>query len=526
MSINTASSSRISILLTCAIVGFLVFYLVQPTIMLTAEVVLFVGLLSLSLRWPETGTLVVLFAIYSNISVLVMRSATAVEVSAGSPDRNPRITVVLAALSLFLAAPLLYQMFVRKERLVFDRGFVLMLTFFTATLASSFFAQDERIAGTEIAYLLFEGLALYFLLTNIIWDFSILRRAVWALLLAGSLMAGFSIIQKITHTETNDYRGFAQVAFGPEVNPEARETIARSRAAGKINSGGETVGHLRAAGPIGGPNEYGQILLFLLPLGVLQFRIEPSRTLRALAVTASTLILGGIILTFSRASLLAAAIVFLMMAFMGLLNLRHILVSVIAIGLLTAVLDPEVVTRMLTLERLSGVFSRTNTVDQAPDSSAVVRYVLTLAAWHVFLDHPILGVGPGQFAKYYSSDYSSRVGLINQNKPRPTHDEYMAVLAETGLIGSACFISIIAVIMYGLWKERGRLRQSHPELALVATAFFLSLVTYTITAFFSHLSSQRYFWLQLALSSAAIRIIHDFSKKPATDQSFLSETAP
>ena len=143
------------------------------------------------------------------------------------------------------------------------------------------------------------------------------------------------------------------------------------------------------------------------------------------------------------------------------------------------------------------------------------RYVLDVALWHVFLDHPILGVGPGQFAKHYSSDYVNRVGVIEQRKNYLAHNLYLETLAEGGLIGAACFLSIIVAISYGLWQARSRLKQSRPELAFAASAFFLSLSGHAISSLFAHLAYQRYFWLLLAFSSATIRIAYRSSEKEA-----------
>jgi O-antigen ligase len=85
---------------------------------------------------------------------------------------------------------------------------------------------------------------------------------------------------------------------------------------------------------------------------------------------------------------------------------------------------------------------------------------------------------------------------------------YLETLAETGLIGLLSFLSIMFVIMRGLWKARGRLKRIRPDLAATASAFLLCLAAYSISAIFDHLSYQRYLWLLLALSSATTRIVH------------------
>jgi len=292
---------------------------------------------------------------------------------------------------------------------------------------------------------------------------------------------------------------------------------------GPVSGRGEVVGQLRAAGPIGETNRYAQILLVLLPLAVLAFRTERSRTLRTLALVAASLILGGLLLTFSRGALLAGLVLFGMMAYMGFLKPRQVLVSVLGMGVLVATFAPGVITRLGTLGPLKSLLFRTNFTYQAPDTSAIHRYVLDAAAWHVFLDHPIFGVGPGHFAEYYSIPYGNRIGLIEATKKLLAHNLYLGTLAETGVTGFACLLAIFFVIMQGLWKERRRWLQSRPELASLATAFFLCLCAYAMSAAFIHLSYQRYFWLLMALSSAAARIVHSTREQQAIGEPFLSE---
>lgn len=497
---------HMGILLLAGAAGFLLLALANQSLMLTAGVLVVIGCLALMLRWPEVGTLVALFAIYSNVGVLTMRAPNAVEVAAGSPSQNPRIVLVLGALFLLLSVPLLHQIFICKRRLIFGSEFVLMALFLVALLASCVFARDAHVALAEIADYFVEGLLLYFVLSNVIRDFPTLRRATWTLLLAGSFMAGVSVVQKVTHTEHNIYGGLAQVESDFHANPRMPNVVDRTGVG--VFDNGEVAGQLRAAGPIGETNRYGQILLVLLPLAVLQFGTERPRRLRILALIAAGLILGGLLLTFSRGNLLAAIVTLGLMACLGLLKPRQFLGAVLCVSLLVGVFQPGIVSRMLTLERVKPLFSGAQDSIERVDSSAIRRYVENVSAWRVFCDHPVLGVGPGHFAAYYSNDYGNRLGLVEQTQFYRAHNLYLETLAETGLVGFVCFLAILFVTMRGLWKERSRLRYSHPELALAATAFFVSLTAYATSAVFAHLSYQRYFWLLLALASAAIRIVH------------------
>ena len=498
------------VLVPCVAVGFAIFFLLNQNVLLAAGALIIMGILGLMLRWPEMGTLVVLFAIYSNIGVLAMRPQTAIQASAGSADQNPRIIVVLAAMALLLSVSLVHQLLIRKEKLIFDRGFILMSAFLVALLASSWFARDGRLAALTVADYLVEGLVPYFLLTHVIRDFSTLRRATWALLLAGSLMGGLTLFQRATHTEDKLYGGLAQMGTDLTLTASGKERSLRPL--GFAENGGAE-GQLRAAGPIGETNRYAQILLVLLPLAVLTFRSEHSRTLRMFGLVAGGLILGGLLLTFSRGAFLTGIVLLAMMACMRLLKPRHVLASVLGVSVLVAAFAPAVVTRMATLEHLNSLLFKKDYTYRAPDSSALHRYALNAATWHVFLDHPVFGVGPGHFAEYYSTAYANRVGLIETTKKYKGHNLYLETLAETGVVGLACLVAIFFVIMRGLWKERRYWMQSHPEIAYCATGFFLCLTAYAISAVFAHLSYQRYFWVLVALSSAAVRIIHSMREE-------------
>jgi len=504
--VSTLRHSRV--LIPCAAAGFLILLLLQANTVLGLGALLLLACVALMFRWPELGTLVVLFAIYSNLAVLAMRSRAAIEATAGSAEQNPRITMVLALLSLLLCVPLVYYFVIRKERLIFDRGFVLMVVFFGALLASSLFAKDQRTVVSEIFDFLLEGLVLYLVLTNVVRDSSTLRRATWTLLLAGSLMGGLSILQKVTHTENNIYGGLAQV--GAEIN------LSRN--------GREVVGELRVAGPIGETNRYAQILLVLLPLAALRFRLGKSHVSKAAALVAAGLIFGGLLLTYSRAILATSVFLFVGMGLLRFLRFRHLVLSIAGMALFVALFEPDIVTRMASLERLKGFVGHTHATYQTPDSSSMRRYVENAAAWHTFVDHPIFGVGPGQFAEYYSQAYGNRVGLIEQTKKYRGHNLYLETLAETGLVGFVSLIAIFFVILHGLWKQRNRLKLNHPELAMTATGFFLCVAAYAMSAVFAHLSYQRYFWLLLALSSAAIRVAaSEPALTPADQESPLPE---
>src|SRR5258708_9373720 len=272
------------ILLPFAIGGFGILFLLYQNAMLAVGALVIMGVLAWMLRWPDIGTLVALFAIYSNVGVLAMRSERAIQATAGTADQNPRIAIVLGAIALLLFVPLVHRLLIRKEQFIFDRGFVLMVAFFGALVTSSLFARHGRLAGARVAGYLVEGLVPYFLLTNVVRDFSTLRRATWALLLAGSLMGGLTVYQRATHTEDRIYGGMAQM--GTDVTLTASGQERSLRPSGPTERGG-AAGLLRAAGPIVEANRYAQVLFCLLPLAVPMIRTRSPRTLHSLSLALS-----------------------------------------------------------------------------------------------------------------------------------------------------------------------------------------------------------------------------------------------
>jgi hypothetical protein len=113
------------ILWPCAAFGFLIFFLLEKSVVLGLAVVLVLSLFALVVRWPELGTLTALLAIYSNIAVLGMKTQailrTTVEtgqMTISTAGQNARIAVVMAALGFILCVPLVYHFLVCKEKLL------------------------------------------------------------------------------------------------------------------------------------------------------------------------------------------------------------------------------------------------------------------------------------------------------------------------------------------------------------------------------------------------------------------------
>ena len=136
------------------------------------------------------------------------------------------------------------------------------------------------------------------------------------------------------------------------------------------------------------------------------------------------------------------------------------------------------------------------------------RSNVNLATFNIFLDHPFLGVGPGQ-TNQYTSDYGNEIGTFYRaiDQTRRAHNMFLEELADTGLLGFTLFMSIALITMYQVFKVRRywNMRQ-RPDIGYMASGFFLAILAYMATAMFLHLSYVRYYWFLLAFAAAFVQV--------------------
>jgi O-antigen ligase len=94
-----------------------------------------------------------------------------------------------------------------------------------------------------------------------------------------------------------------------------------------------------------------------------------------------------------------------------------------------------------------------------------IRVYSRSKALKILKDHPLWGVGPGMFGGIVASKYKSHIyELYNFDSGRKQYVEsiggieqfWFQISAETGLLGTLCFINLIAVLLIYLYKLRGQ----------------------------------------------------------------------
>ncbi len=100
-------------------------------------------------------------------------------------------------------------------------------------------------------------------------------------------------------------------------------------------------------------------------------------------------------------------------------------------------------------------FKRDRDVSVADMSqSASLRPILAYLAWQVFLDHPLTGCGYRQYEEasdHYLSDHSTPLQL-ELGRRYVQHNVFLALLAETGMIGLGLFILLWVALLQASWQ--------------------------------------------------------------------------
>lgn len=430
------------------------------------------------LAWPNLATLVVVFVLFTNAAVIAVKF-----------HNVP--SLVGAALPALLVFPLTTYLILRREKIIVSPLLMPIFLFLALQVIATLFSEYVGEALNSVQTFALEGLGLFFLITNAVRTPKMLRWVTWTLLIAGALIGGLSLYQQLTRTYTNNYWGFAQPS-------EAVFNLTP----GSISDGGT---QWRLAGQIGEKNRFAQVMLMLVPLGFFRVFGERKLSMRVLAGVLTGMAGIGAALAFSRGAAVGFILMLAIMVFMRYIKIYQVAIMIVGLALmLTAV--PAYGQRLMSLQGLVASFS--DGADSAvanSDGATLSRLTEMGTAVYVFLDHPILGVGPGLFPLYYQS-YSELIGLRLLNSDRQAHDLYVSIAAENGLLGLACFGYIMFITFRNLTRVRKRWSREQPEIANMATAYMLALVTYLTTGIFLHFAFIRYFWLFVALAASVMYI--------------------
>lgn len=227
---------------------------------------------------------------------------------------------------------------------------------------------------------------------------------------------------------------------------------------------------IRSSGTFEDPNLFAAYLGLSLAVVLAPFNRVSGLT-RIVQVTCLSV---ALLTTGSRSALLAIglAVVFLLLA-TGLAGVKVRIIVAFAIATLTVVWANALVTD--SLGRLRG-FERVEEAFAATGDDP--RLALWALAWETWTEHPLLGVGVGQFFTVSSEGV--------------THNTYLNFLAESGLIACAFFIAIPLIAFIGL-----RRTSDVTAHLLAAGLVFLAVEMYAL-----NLQNVRFVWVYFGICLA------------------------
>ena len=240
------------------------------------------------------------------------------------------------------------------------------------------------------------------------------------------------VYQKVSGTYWRDYKGFAQVS-----DPE-------------VNAYGEHDGGRWPSGPIGDKNYFAQFMLMLFPLSLFRYWSEPTQRLRWAGLFASVVILAGVGLTGSRGAAIGFAVMLLVMVALRYVTWRQVVVLAMMSSMLIVAM-PEFRHRVASIASVVTVLRGEDV--RETDTAVQGRLTEMAAALLVFCEHPLMGVGPGNFPSHFIKK-ADLLGFTVHGEERRAHCMYLEIAAETGVLGLFIFLLILGMTVKNLFHVR------------------------------------------------------------------------
>jgi O-antigen ligase len=349
---------------------------------------------------------------------------------------------------------------------------------------SALAAHDVDPAFTEL-WDLAQNIMIASLVIYITKDTFSLKGAIWAIIVAGLFMTSISVYQNLTSTFTNNYWGFGGVEYSGYV------------------------GGYRLTGPYLTPNPYAQVLAIIFILALDRAWHEMKLVLRIIAGVCALLSALTIIFTDSRggfANLVFTAFVFFLF---NRPNFNSMLLVLVFSFIVMQFLPNNFTNRIMTLSQLNPFNQDTATLT---DESFRGRTSENIAAWMMFTDHPIFGVGLNNFSTNYLQ-YSREIGLDPRREQRDPASLYLQLLAEQGVIGTSVFILFVVSMLIRLLRAQKdfKLMDMKDEM-YISSALFASLAGYMFMSIYKNNAYSNVFWTLIALCVSVSQIAANFVK--------------
>lgn len=241
---------------------------------------------------------------------------------------------------------------------------------------------------------------------------------------------------------------------------------------------------------VGGPNELAGLLVALLPYLVAVFQLAKNFFVRVLLLGLGALALTMIVLAGSRIGFISLIIIGLFYV----VRSRRKVLALAIVGIIAVttwnLMPADYQKRYLTVESYAE--------GGKLDDSNQLRLLIWKAGWKMFVDHPVLGVGLGQFPTAFGTKYSG----VEHGAWMNPHNLLLQVACETGLIG----LFFYGNFLWQIFKANKALRRFSGSGAhivrAVATACDATLLGVVVLSCVSHTMRRPYWYFVAGLVAA------------------------
>ncbi len=228
-------------------------------------------------------------------------------------------------------------------------------------------------------------------------------------------------------------------------------------ARGTFVGGNHLAGRVVWTGAYSNPNSLAALSFLAFGVALAIGFSETTSNLVRLGSAVSAVILLIVILRTQSRGVFLGVVVAMAPAFISMLlkQLRLAIGVTIVIALVISfAIPPKVWERLGGMKKLTSTESVENQDNSnEADSSAAQRLEILKAGWHIYLDHPVFGVGLGAYPLACNM-YAPELGK------RDTHNTYLNLAAELGLPGLLIWCSLIASTLLHAYRIRRRAKES------------------------------------------------------------------
>ena len=356
-----------------------------------------------------------------------------------------------------------------------------VLSFIIICVLSLIWSNNPFISLKELPLFL-AGPLLYFTIVNNIYNERQINRIIGAVIIVGALFGIYGILQ---------YNGIDFLFW-----------------IGNVERG-------KVFGLFGNAGYFAEYLILPLPITISLFLVSKNKTIKILLLIGILTMASTIALTFTRTPYLSLVISFIFMLLLFVISRGKefftdnkkifIVVFLAIIIIISLIVVPNPLNKPGTV--ISKIKSRAS-VNQLSQDYSIRRRIATWKFTMLLIkDHPLLGSGIGSF-KYNSLKYQAKFFDQGDNRALypygvadKTHNEYLQLGAELGIIGLIIFIWLIfAYFNYGLKilkREKDRYKQG------IIIGLMGSVMAFLVDSIFwfplHHSFTSFLFWLCLGL---------------------------